>query len=131
MASSIWKGHITFGLVSLPVRLVAAARSETVSFNQLHKTDHSRVKQVLYCQNEDKPVARAELVKGFEYEKGRYVVVDEDDIRKIMPRTAKVMEILEFVKSEEVDPVCLEPGFPFWVSRTPTVYTNASLPCRI
>ena len=75
MASTVWKGHLTFGLVSLPVRLYSAARSETVSFNQLHKDDHSRVKQVLYCQLEDKPVARTDLVKVFEYEKDRYVVI--------------------------------------------------------
>jgi DNA end-binding protein Ku len=69
MATTIWKGHIAFGLVSFPVRLQAAARSQSVSFNQLHQCDHSRVKQVLYCQAEDKPVSRSELVKGFEYEK--------------------------------------------------------------
>ena len=62
MASSIWKGHLAFGLVSFPVRLVAAARGETVSFNQLHKSDHSRIKQVIFCQAEDKPVPRSELV---------------------------------------------------------------------
>src|SRR5687767_522028 len=87
MASSVWKGHITFGLVSIPVRLVVAARGETISFNQLHKTDHSRVKQVLYCQAEDQPVSRSELVKGYEYEKDRYVVIDEEDIKKITPKT--------------------------------------------
>ena len=65
MASTVWKGHLTFGLVSLPVKLFSAARSETVSFNQLHASDHSRVKQVLFCQAEDKPVARNELVKGY------------------------------------------------------------------
>jgi DNA end-binding protein Ku len=111
MASTIWKGHITFGLVSLPVRIVAAARSETIHFNQLHKTDHSRVRQVLYCQAEDKPVSRSELVKGYEYEKDRYVVIDDEDIKKITPRTAKVMEILEFVKQDEMDPVYLESSY--------------------
>jgi DNA end-binding protein Ku len=111
MASTIWKGHITFGLISLPVRLVSAARSETVSFNQLHKTDHSRVKQVLYCQAEDKPVPRNELVKGYEYEDGKYVVIDDEDIKKITPRTAKVMEIVEFVKENEVDEVYLEASY--------------------
>lgn len=111
MASTIWKGHITFGLVSLPVRLVAAARGETVSFNQLHKPDNSRVKQVLYCIAEDKPVPRSELVKGYEYEKDRYVVIDDEDIKKIQPKTAKVMEILEFVKTDEVDPIVLEDSF--------------------
>src|SRR5215813_9323253 len=99
MASTIWKGHITFGLISLPIRLVAAARAETISFNQLHKTDNSRVRQVLYCQAEDKPVSRDELVKGYEYEKGKYVVVDQEEINRAAPKTATTMEILEFVKA--------------------------------
>lgn len=111
MATTVWKGHLTFGLVSLPVKLFTAARGETVSFNQLHRSDHSRVKQVLFCQAEDKPIERSEIVKGFEYEKGRYVVIDEEDLRKIQPKTAKVMEILEFVKSSEVDPVYFENSF--------------------
>ena len=111
MATSIWKGHLTFGMVSFPVRLSTAARSETISFNQLHKEDGSRVKQVLYCQTEDKPIQRSEIVKGYEYEKGRYVVVDEEDIRKVAPKTAKVMEILEFVKATDVDPVYLESSY--------------------
>ena len=86
MASTVWKGYLTFGLLSLPVKLYSAARSETVSFNQLHKDDHSRVKQVLYCQVEDKPIQRSEIVKGYEYEKDRYVVIDEEDIKKVAPK---------------------------------------------
>ena len=111
MAASTWKGHLTFGLVSLPVRLFTAARGETISFNQLHKEDNSRVKQVLYCQAEDKPITRDQIVKGYEYEKGKYVVIDDEDIRKAAPKTAKVMEILEFVKGEDVDPVYLDTSY--------------------
>ncbi len=111
MATTIWRGHLTFGLVSLPVKLYTAARSENISFNQLHKTDHSRVKQVLYCQAEDRPIERSEIVKGYEYEKGRYVVIDDEDIRKVAPKTAKVMEILEFVKAADVDPVYYESSY--------------------
>jgi DNA end-binding protein Ku len=111
MASTVWKGHLTFGLVSLPVKLYSAARSETVSFNQLHKSDHSRIKNVVYCQAEDKPVPRAELVKGYEYEKDKYVVVDDEDIKRVAPRTAKTMEILEFVKASEVDAVFFESSY--------------------
>lgn len=111
MAASTWKGHLTFGLVSLPVRLFTAARGETISFNQLHKEDHSRVKQVLYCQAEDKPITRDQIVKGYEYEKGKYVVIEDEDIRKVAPKTAKVMEILEFVKADEVDPVYLDSSY--------------------
>jgi len=111
MASTVWKGHLTFGLVSLPVKLFSAARGETVSFNQLHNSDHSRVKQVLFCQLEDKPVPRSELVKGYEYEKDKYVVVDDEEIKKMAPSTARTMEILEFVKTSEVDPVYLESSY--------------------
>ncbi len=111
MASTVWRGHLTFGLVSLPVKLFTAARGDTVSFNQLHRTDHSRVKQVLYCQAEDQPIERSEIIKGYEYEKGKYVVIDEEDIRKVAPKTAKVMEILEFVKSADVDPVYFESSY--------------------
>lgn len=111
MAASVWKGHLTFGLVSFPVRLSSAARAQTVSFNLLHNPDHSRIKQITYCQAEDKPVPRTELVKGYEYEKDRYVVIEDEEIKKVAPKTAKVMEILEFVKSEEVDSIYLESSY--------------------
>jgi DNA end-binding protein Ku len=111
MASSVWKGHLTFGLVSFPIRLFSAARSESVSFNLLHKDDHSRIRQVIYCQAEDKPVPRSELVKGYEYEKDQYVEIDDEDIKKVAPKTARVMEILEFVKGDDVDPIYLESSY--------------------
>lgn len=111
MASTVWRGHLTFGLVSFPVRLFSAARGETVSFNLLHAKDNSRIKQVTFCQAEDQPVPRGELVKGYEYEKGRYVVIEEEDIKKVAPKTAKVMEILEFVKDDQVDPIYLESSY--------------------
>ena len=111
MAASVWKGHLIFGMVSFPIRLFSAARSETISFNLLHKDDHSRIRQVTYCQLEDKPIPRSETVKGYEYEKDRYVVIDDEDIKKVAPRTAKVMEILEFVKAEQVDPIYLESSY--------------------
>src|SRR6201995_5410939 len=111
MATSVWKGHLTFGLVSVPVRLFTAARSESLSFNQLHKEDNSRIKQVIYCAAEDKPIPRDEIVKGYEYEKGKYVVIEDEDIKKVAPKTAKVMEIQEFVKAGDVDPIYLESSY--------------------
>ncbi len=111
MAASVWKGHLIFGMVSFPIRLFSAARSETISFNLLHKDDHSRIRQVTYCQLEDKPIPRTETVKGYEYEKDHYVVIDDEDIKKVAPRTAKVMEILEFVKADQVDPIYLESSY--------------------
>jgi hypothetical protein len=111
MATTVWKGHLTFGLVSFPVKLFTAARSEGISFNQLHKSDNSRIKQVIYCQAEDKPIPRSEIVKGYEYEKDRYVVIEDEDIKKMAPSSAKVMEILEFVKTAEVDPIYFESSY--------------------
>ena len=111
MASTVWKGHLTFGLVSFPVKLFTAARGDSISFNQLHKTDNSRIKQVIYCQAEDKPIPRSEIVKGYEYEKDRYVVIEDEDIKKMAPSSAKVMEILEFVKGDTVDAIYLESSY--------------------
>jgi DNA end-binding protein Ku len=111
MPATIWKGYISFGLVSFPVRLSAAARPETVHFHMLHEKDLSRVKEVFYCAAEDKPLNRKEIVKGYEYEKGKYVVVTEEDLEKIAPPTARIMEIVQFVKSAEVDPIYLEKSY--------------------
>jgi len=91
--------------------LYSAARGESISFNQLHKADNSRIKQMIYCAAEDKPIPRSEIVKGYEYEKDHYVVIEDEDIKKVAPATAKVMEIQEFVKSDQVDPIYLETSY--------------------
>jgi DNA end-binding protein Ku len=111
MAATVWKGYLSFGLVSFPIRLFAAARPETVHFHLLHKKDLSRVKEVMYCAVEDQPLDRSEIVKGYEYDKNRYVVVEPEDLEKIAPKTATVMEILRFVRMEEVDPLFLEKSY--------------------
>src|SRR6266702_8227758 len=111
MAASDWSGYLTFGLISMPVRLFSGARSSGVSFHMLHRDDLTRVKQQLSCPNDDRVVERNEIVKGFEYRKGEYVVVEPEEIRKIEPKTAKAMEILEFVKAEEVDPLYFESSY--------------------
>src|SRR5215471_12415174 len=98
MASSVWSGYLTFGLISMPVRLFSGARSSGISFNQLHRSDMQRVKQQLICPLDQKVLDRSEIVKGYEYRKNEYVVVEPDEIKKIEPQTAKTMEILEFVK---------------------------------
>lgn len=111
MASSVWSGYLTFGLISMPVRLFSGARSSGISFHMLHRDDLQRVKQQLYCPADDRVISRDEIVKGYEYRKDEYVVVEPDEIKKIEPKTAKTMEILEFVKSEEVDPVFFESSY--------------------
>ncbi len=111
MATTVWKGHLTFGLISIPIRLFAAARGERISFNQLHSVCHSRLKQPLFCPVCNRQVERSEVVKGFEYEKDQYVLFSDEELDKIQPPTAKVMEILEFVKLDEIDPLYLDASY--------------------
>lgn len=111
MAASVWTGYLTFGLISMPVRLFSGARGTRISFHMLHRDDKTRVKQQLYCPQDEKVVDRGEIVKGYEFRKGEYVVVEPAEIKKIEPKTAKSMEILEFVKQEEIDPVYFESSY--------------------
>src|SRR5499425_3086452 len=111
MPSSVWSGYLTFGLISMPVRLFSGARSSSISFNMLHRDDLSRVKQQLYCPEDNRVIGRDDIVKGYEYRKDEYVIIDPEEIKKIEPKTAKTMEILEFVKSTEVDPVYFESSY--------------------
>ena len=84
----------------MPVRLFSGARSSGISFNMLHRTDKSRLKQQYVCLAEGSVVDRADIVKGYEFRKDEYIVIEPDEIKKIEPQTAKTMEILEFVKAE-------------------------------
>jgi DNA end-binding protein Ku len=111
MPSTVWKGFISFGLVSFPVRLHSAARGKTLPFHLLHAKDNSRVREVMYCQAEDKPLTREEIVKGYEISKDEYVVVEPEELKKIAPATDKQMEILEFVKAPEIDPVFFDKSY--------------------
>lgn len=111
MAASVWSGYLTFGLISIPVRLFSGARSSGISFNQLHRDDLTRVKQQLICPLDNKVLERSDIVKGYEYRKNEYVVVEPEEIKQIEPKTAKNMEILEFVKTSEVDPVYFDSSY--------------------
>ena len=95
----------------MPVRLFSGARGTRVSFHMLHRDDNTRIKQQLYCPTDERVVERNEVVKGYEFRKGEYVVVEPEEIKKIEPKTAKAMEILEFVKQEEIDPVYFESSY--------------------
>jgi DNA end-binding protein Ku len=111
MAATVWKGFISFGLVSFPVRLFSAARPETVHFHMLHRKDQSRVKEVWYCVEENKAIERSDIEKGYEVGKGEYVVVKDEELKKIAPPTATTMDILQFVGNDEVDPIYFESSY--------------------
>ena len=111
MATSVWKGYLTFGLISIPIRLFSAARSERVSLNQLHSVCKTRIRMPLFCPHCERQVERSEIVKGYEYEKDQYVLFSEDELDKIEPQSARSMEILEFVKVDEIDPLYFDASY--------------------
>lgn len=122
MASTVWNGCLTFGLISIPIRLFAAARSEKISFNQLHKQCNTRIKQQTWRPACEEIVARSDIVKGYEYATDSYVLVSDEEIKKLAPPSAETMEILEFVKLSEIDPLHYDSSYstvPEAPGRTP------------
>ena len=112
----MWKGSIAFGLVNIPVELYSAVRDHRPKFRLLHAKDESPVQYERICQREGKPVGWEELVKGFEYEKGHFVVLTKDDFKTAALEKTKTIDILDFVDPKEVDeryfetPYYLQPG---------------------
>ena len=105
MATTIWKGSITFGLVTIPVSLHSAVRETGgITFHQLHAKDQSRIRYKKVCEKEGKEVPASEIVKGFEYEKGKYVVLSDEELEQAERATSRAFEIAAFVKEAEVDP---------------------------
>jgi DNA end-binding protein Ku len=111
MASSVWKGAISFGLVSIPVKLFAAARPKRTYLHQIHKECNTRLKQPLFCPTCNRMVERSEVIKGYEYETGQYVLIDGDEIKKITPPSGKTMEIVAFLELRDVDPIYFNSSF--------------------
>ena len=116
MARSMWKGSIAFGLVNIPVELYSAVRDHRPKFRLLHAKDESPVQYERVCQREGKAVAWEDLVKGYEYEKGQFVVLTKDDFKTAAVEKTKTIDILDFVDPKEVDeryfetPYYLQPG---------------------
>jgi DNA end-binding protein Ku len=103
MARSIWKGAIAFGLVNIPIELYSAVRDHRPRFRLLHAKDEAPVKYERVCQTEGKPVAWEDLVKGYEYAKGQFVVLTKDDFKTAALEKTKTIDILDFVDPEEID----------------------------
>jgi len=103
MARSMWKGSLAFGLVNIPIELYGATRDHRPKFRLLHAKDEAPVKYERVCQSEGKPVAWEDLVKGYEYEKGRFVVLTKEDFKTAALEKTKTIDILDFVDPKEID----------------------------
>ncbi len=111
MPRSIWNGVISFGMVSIPVKLYTATDSKDVSFHLLHKEDGSRLKQLRWCPVHDREVESGEIVRGYEYAKDEHVIMSDEDFAKLPLPSKHAIELTTFVKAEEIDPVSYEKSY--------------------
>lgn len=105
MPRAIWTGAISFGLVSVPVKLYAAVSSKGVHFHQLHATDGVRIQQKRICPADGEEVPYGEIVKGYEIAPDRYVVIEPEELASLQPKKARTIEIEDFVALAEIDPI--------------------------
>ncbi len=105
---AIWKGYIHFGSVDVPVKLHTAVKEDRIQFHLLHKRDHVRLKQQMVCAYEKVPVPMEEQTRGFELEDGKYILIDPGELEQTEPEDSRMIEVHEFVKAEEIDPVFLD-----------------------
>jgi len=114
MARAIWNGAISFGLVTIPVQLVSAVRSQRPRFHLLHAKDEAPVRYERICEREAKPVPWDQIVKGFEYEKGEYAVLTKDDFKRAALEKTDTIDVLSFVPADAIDPRYFET--PYYVA---------------
>ena len=105
---AIWKGNIRFGDVDVPVKLHTAVKEERIQFHLLHRRDHFKLKQQMICAFEKVTVPAEEQARGFELEEGKYILIDPAELEQIEPEESRMIEVREFVKTGQIDPVFLE-----------------------
>ena len=111
MARAIWSGVISFGMVSIPVKLYPATESKDISFDLLHKECHNRVKQLRWRPFHDEQVEWNDTERGYEYAKGQYVVLTDEDFEKLPLPSKHTIDLSSFVKAEEIDPMYYEKAY--------------------
>jgi DNA end-binding protein Ku len=111
MPRSLWNGTIAFGAVAVPIKLYSAVEAKTVRFHEVHLADGARIEHRTFCSKEDKEVPRDEIVKGYETSKGRYVVVDKEEIDAAGGSRARIVDVDRFVPLAEIDPVFFDKSY--------------------
>ena len=107
-----WKGFLKVSLVNIPVKVFPATESaDAISFNQLHAECQTRIQQKRWCPHCEREVPNAELVKGYEFEKGRYVIVEDEDIQKVRVESTRVIHLVQFTDDSEIDPIYVDRAY--------------------
>ncbi|NLB51652.1 MAG: Ku protein [Syntrophomonadaceae bacterium] len=102
---TLWKGAVSFGLVNIPIKMYVATENKDLKFKYLHEKCMSPVQYRKYCPNCDREIIPEEIVRGYEYQKGSYVIINEEDLARIPLETTKTIDILDFVQLDQVDPI--------------------------
>jgi len=108
---TVWKGSISFGLVNIPVRMFTATEERDIRFRQLHKECHTPIRYAKLCPHCDRELEASEIVRGFEYEKGNFVIVSDEDMESLTPETRRNIEILDFVDLAQIDPIYFDKSY--------------------
>jgi DNA end-binding protein Ku len=111
-ARATWKGYLKISLVNIPIKVFPASESgATISFNQLHAECQTRIQQKRWCPHCEREVANTELVKGYEFEKGRYVVLTEEDVDKVRPASTRIIDLAQFTDETAIDPMYIDRAY--------------------
>jgi DNA end-binding protein Ku len=111
-ARATWKGFLKISLVNIPIKVFPATESSgTISFNQLHGECRTRIQQKRWCPHCEREVPNSEIVKGYEFEKGRYVVLDEEDFDKVRPESTRVIDLVQFADESAIDPIYVDRAY--------------------
>ncbi|HEX9312180.1 MAG TPA: Ku protein [Actinomycetota bacterium] len=111
MPRTMWKGAISFGLVTVPVKLYPATEEKTLRFNQLHDEDHGRIKYLRVCAVCGQEVPFEHIVKGYEYEKDKYVMLEDQDFDAVPLESSRAVDIVQFVELEDIDPIYFKKSY--------------------
>jgi DNA end-binding protein Ku len=108
-AQATWKGYLKISLVNIPIKVFPATESSgSISFNQLHAECQTRIQQKKWCPHCEREVPNSEIVKGFEFEKGRYVIMSDDDLEKVRPESTRVIDLVQFADAASLDPMYVD-----------------------
>lgn len=113
---SLWTGNLSFGLINIPIKIYSGTAGTRVEFNMLHKTDHSPIRYAKVCRKDGKELSQTDIVKGYEYKSGDYIILTEEDLKKLNAERSQAIDVVGFVKEAEIDtiyfekPYYLEPG---------------------
>jgi DNA end-binding protein Ku len=111
MAHSVWKGSLSLGLLTIPIRLFTAARSERMNLHQIHQECKTRLRQPLFCPTCERNVERSEVIRGYEHDDSQYVLIEDEELKKITPRSGRTMEIVAFVTKEQIDQIYFDSSY--------------------